>query len=279
MSAAGILRDGGTVAAGTADLVAAGDIVQTEGTIAGGIAVNETASAGNIIENGGTIAAPRVDLVAGQNILIGESAFTAAVLARAPGAIDQTLTPLLPLSQGAQGGIYEASPAYQNHVFVSATTLDLTAPLRIVSENTGTVAASPNGYDPEGIVLTQTGTPLPVAIAIDGGPAGSGTPRPQVVDLFVQLVQYNGVVEPTAIADSAQIVFGPDTAKSNTYEINGCVIENFDTCTITSFTIKPLNPAKQADFSLVAAPDRTEDQLDLSISAVGNDEIWDEGSP
>ncbi|HUO92789.1 MAG TPA: hypothetical protein VMU22_07700, partial [Rhizomicrobium sp.] len=274
-SAAGdILLNTGAVKATTVQITAAGNVTDTNVTVDGSMLASLTATAGNLVINGGSVSATTVDLTAGQNILIGEQAFTAIVLNDAPGSINQVKDPILPITVGAGGSYYEASAAYQNYVFVTAETLNLTAPQRIVSENTGTLPQSAGGYKPNGIVINQQTTPLPNAISIDGG-AGTLT-RPQVVDLFGTLTQGVATIGAQDIADSAQIVFGPDTTKNNAYEINGCVIHNLNSCTIVSFTIKPMDPNKQADLVLIPGGDQDEDELDLTISGEGNDEIWED---
>jgi hypothetical protein len=133
---------------------------------------------------------------------------------------------------------------------------------------------SGGGYAPNGIVINQQTAPLPTAISIDGG-AGGGT-HPQVADLFAVLMQGTSVIGAEDIADSAQIVFGPDTSKNNAYQINGCIIHNLNSCTIVSFTIKPIDPNKQADLVILPNGDQDEDELDLTISGEGNDEIWED---
>jgi fibronectin-binding autotransporter adhesin len=274
-SSGNVALNSGAITAGSVDVTAAGNYTQTNGTIAGTTLASVTATSGNIIINGGSISGATVDLTAGQNILIGEQAFTALALNDAPGSIDQIKDPILPLTVGVGGGLYEASAPYQNHVFVTTETLNLTAPQRIVSENTGTMPESGGGYAPNGIVINQQTTPLPTAISIDGGAGASGT-RPQVADLFAVLMQGTSIIGAEDIADSAQIVFGPDTSKNNAYQINGCIIHNLNSCTIVSFTIKPMDPNKQADLVIIPGGDQDEDELDLTISGEGNDEIWED---
>ncbi|HTW34186.1 MAG TPA: hypothetical protein VMD53_06190, partial [Rhizomicrobium sp.] len=274
-SSGNVALDSGAITAGTADITAAGNYTQSDGTIDGSTLASVAATAGNLIINGGSIAGTTIDLTAGQNILIGEQAFTTIALNHAPGSINQINDPLLPVNVGANGSFYEASAAYHNYVFVTAQTLNLTAPLRIVSENTGTLPSSGAGYAPDGIVINQQTTPLPTAISIDGGASGSGT-RPQVADLYAILMQGTSVIGAEDIADSAQIVFGPDTSKNNAYQINGCIIHNLNSCTIVSFTIKPMDPNKQADLVIIPGGDQDEDELDLTISGEGNDEIWED---
>jgi len=264
----------GTIDATTAQVTAAGNVTDTSVAIDGSTLASLTATSGNLIINGGSVSGTTVDLTAGQNILIGEQAFTAIVLNDAASTINQVKDPVLPITPGAGGNFYEASAAYQNYVFVTAQTLNLTAPERIVSENTGTLPQSGGGYKPNGIVIDQQTTPLPNAILIDGGP-GTLT-RPEVVDLFGTLTQGVSTIGAQDIADSSQIVFGGDTSKNNAYQINGCVIHNLNSCTIVSFTIKPMDPNKQADLVIIPGGDQDEDELDLTISGEGNDEIWED---
>ena len=273
-SSGDIALNSGALTATTADITAAGNYTQADGTVTGSTLASVTATSGNLIINGGSISGTTIDLIAGQNILIGEQAFTTIALADAPGSIDQIKNPILPVNVGSNGFFYEASAAYHDHVFLSAETLNLTAPERIVSENTGTLPSSGGGYAPDGIVINQQTTPLPNAISIDGG-TGAGL-RPQVADLFVVLMQGTSVIGAEDIANSAQIVFGPDTSKNNAYQINGCIIHNLNSCTIVSFTIKPIDPNKQADLVIIPGGDQDEDELDLTISGEGNDEIWED---
>ena len=270
-----ILLNSGTITGGTVDIMAADNYTQAAGTVSGTTTASITATSGNLIINGGSISGATIDLTAGQNILIGEQAFTALALNDDPGSINQIKDPILPVNVGANGGFYEATAAYHDHVFLTAATLNLTAPQRIVSENTGTLPQSGGGYAPNGIVINQQTTPLPTAISIDGGASGSSL-RPQVADLFAVLMQGTSIIGAEDIADSAQIVFGPDTSKNNAYQINGCIIHNLNSCTIVGFTIKPMDPNKQADLVIIPGGDQDEDELDLTISGEGNDEIWED---
>ena len=269
-----IVLNSGAITATNANITAAGNYTQANGTINGSTLVSVTATSGNIIINDGSMSGTTVDLTAGQNILIGEQAFTNLALNDAPGSIDQIKDPILPVNSGANG-FYEATAPFHNHVFLSAETLNLAAPQRIVSENTGTLPESGGGYAPNGIVINQQTTPLPTAISIDGGASGS-SPRPQVADLFAVLMQGTSVIGAEDVADTAQIVFGPNTSKNNAYQINGCIIHNLNSCTIVSFTIKPMDPNKQADLVIIPGGDQDEDELDLTISGEGNDEIWED---
>ena len=201
-SSGNVALNSGAITAATVDITAADNYTQANGTITGTTLASITATSGNLIINGGSISGATVDLTADQNILIGEQAFTTLALNDAPGSIDQIKDPILPVTVGAGGGFYEASTAYQNHVFVTTQSLNLTAPLRIVSENTGTLPESGGGYAPNGIIINQQTTPLPTAISIDGGPGSGG--RPQVADLFAVLMQGTSVIGAEDVADSAR---------------------------------------------------------------------------
>jgi D-alanyl-D-alanine carboxypeptidase len=177
------------------------------------------------------------------------------VATRDPNQIDQAGVPF-----------FTHSAAFDNHVFIDAQYLNVTAPQRIVLENTGTPPTAAN-YQPTGFLLTHTGT-VPVAMVIGG--------NPQTVDLFGELIQNGTQINPKTVASTAQISFAPGTVANNRYRINGCIVHQTGSCTIVSFDFKDFEPAKLAELILAPASNNDDVEDDLTITGAGNDEIWEE---
>jgi len=222
--------------------------------IAGAASTASFNVAGDFIQNDGTLQAGAVVITAGGNILIGEKAFTDLVATRDPNQINQAGSPF-----------FTASAPFDNHVFVSAATLTLTAPLRIVMENTGNLPTAPV-YLPDGFSLTHSG--IPPTLVIGGSP--------EVVDVFGGLIQNGIPLDPKSIATTTQVQFAPGTVSNNRYRINGCVIHQNGVCTIVSFDFKDFEPAKLAELVLASASNNEDVEEDLTITGAGNDEIWAE---
>ena len=213
---------------------------------------------GDFIQNSGTLQANTVNIVTTTgNILIGEKAFTDIVAVKDPNAIDQAGSPF-----------FTTSPAFANHVFIDAQNVSFSAPQRIVMQNTGTAPTDPV-FAPEGFSLNHTGA-LPVAILIGG--------KPQVVDIFGELVQNGLLVDPRSVATTTQVEFAPDGTVANVhYRVNGCVVHQNGVCTIVSFDFKGFEPAKLAELVLASASGNEDVEEDLTITGAGNDEIWEGG--
>jgi hypothetical protein len=223
-------------------------------TVTGNLTSTHTISfnaAGDFIQNAGTIGSGAVDIAAGQNILIGEAAFTTLVAGRAVTNIDQAKLPF-----------FMTSPAYQNHNFIVAQTLSLTAPQRIVIQNTGTAPTSAL-YAPHGFALNDS---VPIAVLIGGAP--------QVVDIFGSLVHNNIPIGAKSFASTSEVAFAPGTNANVYYKLNGCTIHQNGTCTIVSFDFKDFEPAKLSELVLAAAQNSDDVEDDLTITGEGNDEIW-----
>jgi hypothetical protein len=231
-------------------------------TVLGPVTAGQTITfnaAGNFLQNDGLLAANVVDIVAGANILIGEKSFTDLVG-------DPNLAPET-INLAIDKPFFRPSAAFKNHLFVDAETLKLTAPQKIISENTGT---QPDviPYQPMGIALVENGKVLPVALLIGG--------RPTVVDLFGTLTQNGVKVDPKTIATSGQVQLTPTTPEKTRYRVDGCTIHQNLTCVAIHVDINNVEPAKLADLVLLAAPSPDDEENDPTITGSGNDEIWRE---
>ena len=136
----------------------------------------------------------------------------------------------------------------------------------ILQQNSGGGLGSADGI-PGGLVINSSDSDS--AITISGSP--------EAVDLYAAL-SLNGTTVPfRQVASSSAIQLENGTKRSNSYRINGCIIQQTVACTVVQFNTDNVEPAKITDDLLIKASDDDDvGEDDPTITGSGNPEIWDE---
>ncbi len=224
--------------------------------------------AGGVIDN--VLGFGDVRLSARQDIHIGSPRFVSLASAIPASQFD--------LGSGRPAG---AAPvgAEQNRIFITAGSLGLRAPGRIVQQNTATDGAF------AGIYLTNNGaTP---------GPVLSITEPAAVIDLAGAYVRRNGSLASGRLASlSADLVLASGVDASAAYRFNGCIIPTGSNCAELATPIFrrdfinrgfadfnwPLDALRPDNTALLLSPwspDQDSDERpDPIVTGAGNEEIW-----